>query len=310
MATSPGNPHEHAAQRGATDHAVGPPARAALTDPGPLAARARRLGAAAAVLAVLTVGLRLCVELLLRPAVWELPTALGLPLLALATVAAAAVPTLLLARGIRRHPLPRTFAVATASGSAPRSSEPAFAALPTPWWGVLLLLYLALATGALPVDRTAAGGWSADGTTVLAAAALLLPPLAVALYHRWRGPRVSLTADGLLLRRLRDGRAGLLVPWPKVDLSAVAGARARRLPVTADGLAVGVSWLWLDPLYLARALRHYADHPEHRAAIGTPLELLRLRAALAFSPDDPPVGTWEVPAPRAPRDDTRSRTGR
>ncbi|HEX5741308.1 MAG TPA: hypothetical protein VFY17_07115, partial [Pilimelia sp.] len=64
------------------------------------------------------------------------------------------------------------------------------------------------------------------------------------------------------------------------------------------------SWLWLDPLYLARTLRHYADQPAHRAAIGTPLELLRLRAALASPLDEPPPGRPAVPAPRAAYDDT------
>ncbi|HEX5741716.1 MAG TPA: hypothetical protein VFY17_09215, partial [Pilimelia sp.] len=215
--------------RDAARRADAPAARTALTDPGPLTARARRLWVATAVLAVATVGLRLCVELLLRPAVWELPMLIGLPLLALATVAAAAVPTLLLVRRVRQIPLPRTFAVTTVPGPARRSAEPAFAVLPTPWWGVLLLLYLALATGAVPIGRTPAGGWTAGASTIGTAVALLLPPVAAALYHRWRGPRVSLTADGLLLRRLRDGRAGLLMPWSRVDLSAVAGTRTRRL---------------------------------------------------------------------------------
>lgn len=38
--------------------------------------------------------------------------------------------------------------------------------------------------------------------------------------------------------------------------------------------------LEIDPAFLAEAIRWYAEHPEHRAAIGTPAELDRLVAAV------------------------------
>ena len=39
-------------------------------------------------------------------------------------------------------------------------------------------------------------------------------------------------------------------------------------------------WLTTDVAYLAAAIEHYRVHPQHRAAIGTPEERLRLDAAL------------------------------
>jgi hypothetical protein len=49
-------------------------------------------------------------------------------------------------------------------------------------------------------------------------------------------------------------------------------------------------WLHVDPAFLAAAVRHYVEHPEHRAAIGTAEELTRLRSAVQDEHDlSPPM---------------------
>ncbi|WP_143049906.1 PH domain-containing protein [Asanoa ishikariensis] len=109
------------------------------------------------------------------------------------------------------------------------------------------------------------------------------------LYTLWAGlPAVVLTAHGV---RLRSPFGYQVVPWnalradcpPRPDpgdrflhLAVERGLGARR-----RGLAlIPLPWLDIHPWFLADAIRHYAAHPEHRAAIGTPEEHERLRHLL------------------------------
>ncbi|WP_157546850.1 PH domain-containing protein [Hamadaea tsunoensis] len=100
-------------------------------------------------------------------------------------------------------------------------------------------------------------------------------------------PRVRLTPAGLTVRTLRrreyawgDFVAGR--PLPMVpERGWVLRFSLRRVN------QYGVLWTATVPAYLfhvrpeflAAAIREYADHPEHRAAIGTPEELARLQRA-------------------------------
>ncbi|WP_433389650.1 hypothetical protein [Micromonospora sp. KLBMP9576] len=116
--------------------------------------------------------------------------------------------------------------------------------------------------------------------------------LSIALWRRVS--TVALTPDGIAAEGpLRQ----LWVPWEALD-PAVAGASYRhsgqlRLPVRKwdlvrlRGIAprrsaiVETAELDVTPGLLAGAVAHYAAHPEHRAAIGTPQEYARLGQALA-----------------------------
>ncbi|MEU4779847.1 hypothetical protein [Micromonospora sp. NPDC023633] len=111
----------------------------------------------------------------------------------------------------------------------------------------------------------------------------------------WRRvPTVALTPAGITAG---DPLRHTSVPWEALDPTAPGGSPRQsgflRLPVRSRdlvrqrGLAsrrnivVETGELDVAPELLAGAIRHYATHPEHRAAIGTPQEYARLRRALA-----------------------------
>ncbi|MCX4386862.1 hypothetical protein OG777_07965 [Micromonospora peucetia] len=116
--------------------------------------------------------------------------------------------------------------------------------------------------------------------------------LAVALWRRV--PSVALTPTGI---SAGDPLRHLWVPWEALDPAGPGGSYRQsghlRLPVRNRNLVrqrgiasrrhtvVETSELDVTPELLAGAIRHYATHPEHRAAIGTPQEHARLRTALA-----------------------------
>ncbi|MDI1459484.1 hypothetical protein QEZ54_00740 [Catellatospora sp. KI3] len=151
----------------------------------------------------------------------------------------------------------------------------------------ILAAYLAgnFSDGLADVD----GGLTADPGMWIAAGLLMTPFLAVGALLVWRGPRVVLDREGITVRRLRNRR----IPWAALApggpdlprgserelwLSVLTGAGGHRLvPVTLNRLHV-------DGAFLAQTIRHYAEHPEHRAAIGTAAELDRLTAACPDSP--------------------------
>ncbi|HYN97313.1 MAG TPA: hypothetical protein VES42_26025 [Pilimelia sp.] len=232
-------------------------------------------------LGVAAFGLRIVVELWLSPFAWRLPAAYGVAFLLVATMIAAAGPLALFAAHVRRHRrLPRTFLLATGTGG------PAFAVPTSPWLAAAVVAYLVLAAGMVPLDRTATGlalAADAGGTAVL----LVLPLAGLAAWALRRGPRVLLTPAGLLVRPLSPGRPAETVTWD--DLAAahvpVPGRRCRELvlrtgrPATPP-LHVPLTWLWVSPVFLAAAIRHYAQDAAHRAGIGTPAELHRLTRAL------------------------------
>jgi hypothetical protein len=110
---------------------------------------------------------------------------------------------------------------------------------------------------------------------------------AVAGWTLFRGPRVELRPGGLLVRSLRTH----LVRWESVLASGppapVEKPRqisllVRRHPPAYGAYVVRIlhRWLAVDGAFLAGAIRHYVDNPQHRADIGTRRELDRLTAAL------------------------------
>ncbi|MGN9764753.1 hypothetical protein ACTMS2_06250 [Micromonospora sp. SD12] len=124
----------------------------------------------------------------------------------------------------------------------------------------------------------------------------LAGPLAVLLaVLLWRRvPSVALTPAGIEASHpLQQVR----VPWEALDPAVPSLSYRRstvlRLPVRSRDqvrlrgigsrrhTVVETGELDVAPDVLASAIQHYAAHPEHRAAIGTPQEYARLRSALA-----------------------------
>ncbi|MFI1193982.1 hypothetical protein ACH4T9_12085 [Micromonospora sp. NPDC020750] len=124
---------------------------------------------------------------------------------------------------------------------------------------------------------------------------LLLVGVGVNVAAGWRGSFVELRPDGVWQR---DFTGSLMVPWealapgcpsqPAVRASILALTYAQPDLVRRRGiLPLGRRRLRIDnvhPWFIADAIRHYVDHPQHRAAIGEPTEYQRLWHALTSAP--------------------------
>lgn len=121
---------------------------------------------------------------------------------------------------------------------------------------------------------------------------------AVAVFLWWRVPGVSIDPTGITTGWPRPA---LFVPWSALDPLGPPPASKHdgilRLPlarpgeVTRRGIRrhrreerVRLQDVDVSPVLLTAAIGHYARHPEHRAAIGTPEEYDRLRRALGGTP--------------------------
>lgn len=126
-------------------------------------------------------------------------------------------------------------------------------------------------------------------------AALAVGMAGAVVTGQWRGiALIDLTPEGIGVGR---PRRSAFIPWSALDLHhpiyALDHDRTLRLPLARPDLVhrrflrrrgQHSLRLWdidVAPGFLAAAVRHYARHPEHRAAIGTPEEYARLRSALA-----------------------------
>lgn len=130
---------------------------------------------------------------------------------------------------------------------------------------------------------------------------LLLVGVGVLIASGWRGVSVELRPDGVCQR---DVTGSLMVPWealapghpflPAAGASTLALTYAQPKLVRRRGvLPLGRRRLSIDnvhPWFLANAIRHYVDHPQHRAAIGEPAEYQRLRHVVASTPTGPDQG--------------------
>lgn len=153
--------------------------------------------------------------------------------------------------------------------------------------GLLAVWLIALAGHALPYERAADADriiFATDPGLRYGLGGIAAVLVGIALASIWLpAPVVRLTPAGITVRGVLRSRdiawADLLPggPHPTLRLRMrllhhVAGGRVRRLQVAVYRLAV-------DRVFLATVVRHYAEHPEHRAAIGTLTELERLENA-------------------------------
>ncbi|MEV6816749.1 hypothetical protein [Micromonospora sp. NPDC051296] len=132
---------------------------------------------------------------------------------------------------------------------------------------------------------------------------LFLVGVGVHVAGGWRGVSVELRPDGVCQR---DLTGSLMVPWEALAPGRPLPARSPGLhpgpdlrttgPVRRRGiLPLGRRRLRIDnvhPWFIADAIRHYVDHPQHRAAIGEPAEYQRLLDALRYAPTGP--GHWHT----------------
>ncbi|WP_329108809.1 hypothetical protein OG792_09245 [Micromonospora sp. NBC_01699] len=138
----------------------------------------------------------------------------------------------------------------------------------------------------------------ASGLVVLLAGVAVVGTIVRILLDIHRGADLELRPGGVSLPGL-TGR--LEVPWAELPSGRLRGRghtdrlvlRVRR--PTSSGLfrRRRPVTVWFDryavaPELLTGAIRHYLDHPEHRAAIGTDEEYVRLHVLLHREPD--PVG--------------------
>lgn len=163
--------------------------------------------------------------------------------------------------------------------------------------GVLALLATITGNQLRPltdVDRQPEDVWISGAVLVLIGLAAVVLSIPIAELIRGGG-RVTLTPHGLVVVGLYGTRT---VPWEAIS----AGPRLRQSAWKTNSIGIGrpdlVSTTGLarakarpayiplpnnpavQPAFLAAAIHHYLNHPEHRPAIGTQSELDRLRAAL------------------------------
>lgn len=178
---------------------------------------------------------------------------------------------------IRRYARPPATFTATPDGfvapSAPRNG----------YWAVLAGSLL----GGVPFTEAGFGGRVLVTDPVLLALSAVYAAACVALgvWVLWRGPRIRLTPSGVEARSRLTRRyswdslapGGPPAPAPRQRELALAVARpdgSHRMGI------VTFREVYVDGAFLAAAIRHYAEHPAHRPAIGTDAELERLRTAL------------------------------
>lgn len=243
-----------------------------------------RLSQAQAVTLLLGLGafvLRVVVEFWIEPVTWRMSLVPAFLLYAISAGVALALPLLAFARLCPRpRPRPRELLI------APDRLRPAFVAATSPWTvGPFTIMLMYLAGNGLATDRSPDGTVSISSwpRTVLAIAFIF----AIAAWTLWRGPRVELRPGGLMVRTLRTHNVrwdALLASGPPapVEKPRQISLLVRRQPPEYGAYVVRIlhKWLAVDAAFLAGAIRHYVDHPEQRAEIGTPAELDRLHAAL------------------------------
>jgi len=257
-----------------------------ISTPEDLQRRLAELAVSALALGIAAFGLRLIVVLWMPPLAWRLSSGPGMALLLATTVIAAATPLALFAAHVRRHRrLPRTFLVPDLRLYWWYEGR-AFVVAPTPWLAIFPVAYLVLAAGAVATERTSDGGLTVTSSAVFNAFLLAQPAAAAVLWFLLRGPQVVLTRSGLVVRGLLSGPDGRLVAWDDLDVSDLPVPRreTRELRIVVknsrEPVVLPLTWLWINPLFLAGTIRQYALHAEHRPAIGNAPELERMHRLL------------------------------
>ncbi|MFF0470648.1 hypothetical protein ACFYPX_24835 [Micromonospora zamorensis] len=232
--------------------------------------------------------LRVCVELWLKPVTWRIdPGGVAFLVWVAFQVTCFLVPWVghaLLTRGVRQRPA--TWEVTAGTGSFVASTSPRWISPPTILFGWLAGGFVL--TERVPgEDRVRLADLPGNVALSIAIPVVVLAgTAAVLLLNR---PRLTLDRNGItkqsVTRRtfLRWDR--LLPGGPPAPTRNAATITIQRQPATPGGPPVPsplpTGPLHVDPAFLAETIRHYVEHPEHRAAIGTQQELDRLRAALA-----------------------------
>lgn len=138
---------------------------------------------------------------------------------------------------------------------------------------VILLMYIA--GGVVPIEREGDRmRFSTEGSFWLVSLILIVLILAGALaYLLVRLPRLELDPEGLTVVRLFNSTR---VAWDQIAPGSPVAPTARRdrhlwirlkSPRGVDP-SIPINRLYIDPAFLADAIRHYAEHPEDRATIG------------------------------------------
>lgn len=244
-----------------------------------LTASVSNVQATALLLGLGAFALRVVVEFGIEPMSWRLSFAPAFAVYAAGAVTALAVPLFAFTRLCPRpRPAPRTLLLGPDRGRA------AFVAPTSPWVvGPFVIMLMFLAGNGLATDRAPDGqvsispaGWAQTLVTVAVI-------FTVAGWALFRGPRVELRPDGLLVRTVGTR----LVRWESmlasgppapVEKPRQISLLVRRQPPDYGAYVVRIlhRWLAVDAAFLAGTIRHYFDNPQHRADIGTREELDRL----------------------------------
>lgn len=163
--------------------------------------------------------------------------------------------------------------------------------------GFLAVALMGQAATTLPYERvpgTDRIGLPVDpGLQVLSAFSALMVVAALALL--WLpSPELRLAPAGITVRnafRTHDIRWDDLLPGGPHQGQWTIRLLHRGPDGKPGSRRIAVFRLHINAVFLATVLRHYAERPEHRADIGTPMELERLRTGFE---------RWRRPAPAAP----------
>jgi hypothetical protein len=261
-----------------------------ISDPATLLRTVWELWSGAVALASVAGLLRLVVIFWVQPAAWRMPAGLGLVTMLFGTLLAAGLPVLAYAAHVRRYRrLPRTFLL----------KRGAFAVPASPWLGAYLIMGVAIAAGAMATEGVAGGGVDLAPMGWFPAWLTLQVVFAVVAWYLVRGPQLTLTPDGLVVRGWRSGPGGTTIGWDQVE-SGLLPRPSRRawqaiLPLQDEpDVRLNLALLWVSPAFLFTAIRRYAGTSEHRGMIGTAEELADLADLTA--PKVPAPRTGDDPA--------------
>ncbi|TDB71595.1 hypothetical protein [Micromonospora sp. KC723] len=154
-------------------------------------------------------------------------------------------------------------------------------------------LMLCLPAALLPSSSGAHWAWYLFACSAMTYVAV------VRISDAWRGTKLHLRPEGI---EERSTVRSLFVPWDAVDPARMKRPSLRGQQLTLPyaqprlvhrrglGSKKRLTIDTVHPWFIADVTRHYAEHPEHRAAIGTTTEYQRLLNWLADEtyPDDNP----------------------
>jgi hypothetical protein len=218
-------------------------------------------------LGLLGFALRQVVTFWLIPLTWRAGFGLGLLLLAIGLLVAVAIPFGIFALLYLPDRRPARLEVRDGRPTAPPSGVYA---------GSQAIMWMFLGGQLVLTERVPYGdsmrlaqipfAWL--GTTIGVGLASAVA-LAFLLIQR---PILYLDPQGLTIKRLWGTTR---IAWDEVvpgDPAPPLKQRPRRLPVRLRGrygVEIPVGWLHIDAAFLADTIRHYVEHPQERAAIGT-----------------------------------------